>query len=116
MQEGTVLLLLDSHSLSVKSGVGSMKTLVVDEPRTDEYLKQGLGEVGVAVDVCYDGSDGLPRALTDAYDLIILEVPLPGIDGGHARPRPGARPTPAVSLHGNCRTAVRRYARPRCPS
>lgn len=59
-----------------------MKILVVeDEPKTGDYLKQGLGEAGFVVDLARDGVDGLHLALTDAYDLAILDVMLPGIDG-----------------------------------
>ena len=59
-----------------------MKILVVeDEPKTGDYLKQGLGEAGFIVDLARDGLDGLHLALTEAYDLAILDVMLPGIDG-----------------------------------
>lgn len=59
-----------------------MKILVVeDEPKTGDYLKQGLGEAGFVVDLARDGLDGLHLALTEAYDLAILDVMLPGVDG-----------------------------------
>lgn len=59
-----------------------MKILVVeDEPKTGDYLKQGLCEAGFVVDLARDGLDGLHLALTEAYDLAILDVMLPGIDG-----------------------------------
>lgn len=59
-----------------------MKILVVeDEPKTGDYLKQGLSEAGFVVDLARDGHDGLHQALMDAYDLAILDVMLPGIDG-----------------------------------
>ena len=59
-----------------------MKILVVeDEPKTGDYLKQGLGEAGFVVDLARDGLDGLHLALTEAYDLAILDVMLPGLDG-----------------------------------
>ena len=59
-----------------------MKILVVeDEPKTGNYLKQGLLEAGFGVDLARDGDDGLHYALTDAYDLVVLDVMLPGIDG-----------------------------------
>ncbi|PWF41534.1 heavy metal response regulator transcription factor [Massilia glaciei] len=59
-----------------------MKILIVeDETKTGDYLKQGLVEAGFVVDLVRDGNEGLHRALTDAYDLMILDVMLPGIDG-----------------------------------
>jgi two-component system copper resistance phosphate regulon response regulator CusR len=59
-----------------------MKILVVeDEPKIGDYLRQGLVEAGFIVDLTRDGPDGLHLALTEAYDLAILDVMLPGIDG-----------------------------------
>jgi len=59
-----------------------MKILIVeDELKTGSYLKQGLAEAGFGVDLVQDGDDGLHYALTNAYDLVILDVMLPGIDG-----------------------------------
>ena len=59
-----------------------MKILVVeDEPKTGNYLKQGLTEAGFVIDLARDGVDGLHLALTDSYDLAVLDVMLPGIDG-----------------------------------
>ena len=59
-----------------------MKILVVeDAPKTGNYLKQGLLEAGFVVDLARNGEDGLHDALTVDYDLVILDVMLPGIDG-----------------------------------
>jgi two-component system copper resistance phosphate regulon response regulator CusR len=59
-----------------------MRILIVeDEPKIGDYLRQGLTEVGFVVDLARDGLDGLHLALTEAYDLAILDVMLPGIDG-----------------------------------
>ncbi len=59
-----------------------MKILVVeDEPKTGDYLKQGLVEAGFVVDLVRNGTDGLHLALTEGYDLAILDVMLPGLDG-----------------------------------
>jgi two-component system copper resistance phosphate regulon response regulator CusR len=59
-----------------------MRILIVeDEPKIGDYLRQGLTEVGFVVDLVRDGLDGLHLALTEAYDLAILDVMLPGIDG-----------------------------------
>ena len=59
-----------------------MKILVVeDEAKTGSYLKQGLVEAGFVVDLAVNGLDGLHLASTESYELAILDVMLPGIDG-----------------------------------
>lgn len=59
-----------------------MKILVVeDELKTGSYIQQGLVEGGFVVDLERDGTNGLHYALTEAYDLIILDVMLPGLSG-----------------------------------
>jgi two-component system copper resistance phosphate regulon response regulator CusR len=59
-----------------------MKILIVeDEKKTAAYLRKGLAENGFVVDVAHDGAEGLRRARADAYDLIVLDVMLPGRDG-----------------------------------
>ncbi|MGE0071722.1 MAG: heavy metal response regulator transcription factor [Thiomonas sp.] len=59
-----------------------MRILIVeDETKTAAYLKRGLGENGFIADVAADGTDGLHLALTQAYDLVILDAMLPGRDG-----------------------------------
>lgn len=60
----------------------SVRLLVIeDDARTGEYLKKGLAESGYSVDWVRDGADGLHLALENAYDLIVLDVMLPGMDG-----------------------------------
>jgi two-component system copper resistance phosphate regulon response regulator CusR len=59
-----------------------MRLLVVeDESKTVAYLKKGLEESGFVVDTARSGVDGLHLALTGDYDLLVLDVMLPGIDG-----------------------------------
>jgi two-component system copper resistance phosphate regulon response regulator CusR len=59
-----------------------MKILVVeDERKTAAYLKRGLEENGFVVDIAESGEDGCHLAETRRYDLIILDVLLPGRDG-----------------------------------
>ncbi|MFN3415615.1 MAG: heavy metal response regulator transcription factor [Caldimonas sp.] len=59
-----------------------MKILIVeDEPKTGDYLRQGLREAGFTVDLATDGADGLHLALAGDPDLVILDVMLPGLDG-----------------------------------
>lgn len=59
-----------------------MRILIVeDEQKTGEYLRQGLAEAGFVVDLVRDGLDGKHLALTEDYDLVVLDVMLPGLDG-----------------------------------
>lgn len=59
-----------------------MKILVVeDEKKVANFVKKGLLEEGYTVDVVYNGRDGLNFATDQSYDLIILDIYLPGIDG-----------------------------------
>ncbi|WP_417276773.1 heavy metal response regulator transcription factor [Castellaniella sp.] len=61
-----------------------MKLLLVeDEVKTGEYVRQGLAESGFIVDLVRTGLDGHHLALTGSYDLIILDVMLPDVDGWH---------------------------------
>ena len=59
-----------------------MKILIVeDELKTGDYLRQGLTEAGFTVDLTRDGADGLHQAISEDYDLMILDVMLPKLNG-----------------------------------
>ncbi len=59
-----------------------MKILVIeDEVKTGRFLRTGLSEVGFVVDVARDGEDGLNLALEMEFDLIVLDLMLPALDG-----------------------------------
>lgn len=59
-----------------------MKLLVAeDEPKTGTYLQQGLSEAGFTVDRVLTGTDAVQRMLSETYDLLILDVMMPGLDG-----------------------------------
>lgn len=59
-----------------------MRILIVeDEPKTGEYLRQGLSEAGFTVDLAQNGTDGLYSAEHSDYELLILDVMLPGLSG-----------------------------------
>lgn len=59
-----------------------MRVLVIeDEAKTAKFLKKGLGEAGFVVDVAHNGMEGLELAQDVEFDLIILDVMLPGLDG-----------------------------------
>lgn len=59
-----------------------MRLLIVeDEKRLATALAKGLTAEGYAVDVVHDGLEGLHRAGTVAYDLVVLDIMLPGMNG-----------------------------------
>ena len=59
-----------------------MRILVVeDEKRLAQNLQELLRREGYTVDVSYDGVSGLDNALSEIYDLLVLDVMLPGLDG-----------------------------------
>jgi two-component system copper resistance phosphate regulon response regulator CusR len=61
-----------------------MKLLIVDaESKIADLVRQCLTEAGFLVDVCRNGPDGNRRAMSEPYDLIILDVMLSDIDGWH---------------------------------
>lgn len=59
-----------------------MKILIVeDETKIGDYLKQGLTEAGFVIDLARNGLNGHHLSMTESYDLIILDVMLPDVDG-----------------------------------
>jgi two-component system, OmpR family, copper resistance phosphate regulon response regulator CusR len=59
-----------------------MKILLVeDEPKVAAFIKKGLEEQSYDVDLAYDGTFGVKMALQNEYDLILLDVILPHING-----------------------------------
>lgn len=59
-----------------------MRILIIeDETKTAKFLKKGLSESGFGVDVSGDGLDGLHLALEMDFDLVILDVMIPTLDG-----------------------------------
>ena len=59
-----------------------MRVLVIeDESKLADYVKRGLSEAGYTVDVARDGIEGRYLALEGDYQLVVLDIMLPGIDG-----------------------------------
>lgn len=59
-----------------------MRILIVeDETKLAHYLQKGLSEAGFGVETCAEGGAGLERALAGEFDLLVLDVMLPGLDG-----------------------------------
>lgn len=78
-----------------------MRILVIeDEEKIAGFLREGLQEEGFAVDVSSDGEDGFFLATTNDYDLIILDLMIPRIDGETLcrQLRGNGRLTPVIML------------------
>jgi two-component system, OmpR family, response regulator len=55
--------------------------LIDDEPRIVNFVRRGLQAEGLDVESAFDGEGGLELALTGSYDLVILDLVMPGLDG-----------------------------------
>jgi two-component system copper resistance phosphate regulon response regulator CusR len=78
-----------------------MRLLVIeDEVKLAQYLHKGLSENGHVVDVAHDGIEGRRLATGGDYDLVLLDVMLPGVDGFGvlAAMRQQGRKTPVLML------------------
>jgi two-component system OmpR family response regulator len=85
-----------------------MRLLVVeDEPALAATLQKALPEAGFSVDVVADGREALWQAEAARYDLIVLDLMLPAVDGWEvvARLRAGGNPTPVLVLTARDATA-----------
>jgi two-component system OmpR family response regulator len=59
-----------------------VRVLVVeDDKQTAQFVRTGLTEAGHTVDVIADGKDGIARAMSEDYDVVILDRMLPGLNG-----------------------------------
>jgi|SRR6185312_5279044 len=59
-----------------------MRILVIeDEKRVADLVRRDLEDQGYSVELCFDGSEGKSLALKNDYDVIIMDIVLPGIDG-----------------------------------
>ena len=89
-----------------------MKILVVeDEAKTAGFLRKGLSEAGFVVDVARDGEDGLNLALEMEFDLIVLDVMLPVLDGWQVLSRLRQRNRQTLVLILTARDAVHERVR-----
>jgi two-component system copper resistance phosphate regulon response regulator CusR len=77
-----------------------VKILIVeDEPKTVDYLYRGLSEHGCTVDIARNGIDGRHLALQNNYDVVVLDVMLPGLDGFNVlRELRANKQTPVIML------------------
>lgn len=75
--------LVSSHRLLMSTGdTATVRILVVEDNKTlADAVQRGLGGEGFDVDVVHDGLDGLWRAEEFSYDVIVLDIMLPGMNG-----------------------------------
>lgn len=84
-----------------------MRILIVeDDPRSREFLVKGLTESGYVADSAADGEDGLFQAIEHDYDLVVLDVMLPAMDGWRVLERLRARERQMPVLFLTARDAV----------
>jgi len=89
-----------------------MKILVIeDELKTAKFLRKGLGEAGYIVDVVAQGLEGLHLAQEVDFDLIILDVMLPALDGWQVLTRMRASGSKALVLMLTAKDAVHERVR-----
>src|SRR5918992_1604731 len=94
----------------------AMRLLVIeDEAKLAAYLHKGLSENGYVVDVAATGIDGRHMALEGSYDLYLLDVMLPGVDGFGVLKSIRARGnTPVLMLTARARGSSSRRRSSRC--
>jgi len=80
--------------------------LVEDEPKVAGFVRRGLVAERYAVDIATDGKEGLELAAAFPYDLIVLDLMLPGIDGREVLQRIRRRDTCVPVLVLTARDAI----------
>ncbi len=78
-----------------------MRILVIeDELKVGSFIRRALEEESAAVDLCTDGAEGLEWALSSSYDVIVLDLMLPGLPGLEIlkQIRQAGLPTPVLIL------------------
>src|SRR5271165_5612386 len=85
--------------------------LAEDEPKVAQHLRQGLTAEGYAVDTASDGDDALWQAENNPYDLLLLDVMMPGKDGftvvRHLRRKQILVPVIFITARGEVKDRVR---------
>ncbi len=77
--------------------------LIDDEVETNTYLQRGLQQLGFVVDTARSGVYGLHLALSHDYDLLVLDVALPGLDGlSVLKALRATKTTPVLLLSARC--------------
>ena len=78
----TSLLYNNCCKIFVKDGEEILRLFIVeDEKEICDTVAKSLYDAGYEVDTCYDGEEALAGILTENYDLVVLDLNLPGMDG-----------------------------------
>jgi DNA-binding response OmpR family regulator len=72
---------MNTRAINGPVASGRRILLVDDEQRILNFVSRGLRREGFLVDVASDGTEGLRLALSQPYDLVILDLLMPGVDG-----------------------------------
>src|SRR2546423_12369994 len=64
-----------------RTQTGPRILVIDDEPRILNFVRRGLRGEGFVVEVADDGAAGLRRAVAEPFDLVILDLLMPGLDG-----------------------------------
>ena len=70
-----------AHGIDAEPGRAGSILLIDDEPRIVNFVRRGLEAEGLQVDTAGDGEEGLRLALSRSYDLVILDLVMPHLDG-----------------------------------
>src|SRR3954467_1063869 len=82
MRRRSQAILSTSRNTLLDREVAAMRVLVVeDEGRLAETGRRGLSAEGFVVDVVHDGNEGLFNAQVNGYDVVVLDIMLPGLNG-----------------------------------
>ena len=89
---------MQARSDAAGEWVTSRILVVDDDVELCELVQQYLGSQGFHVDAVHDGSTGVTESLSNSYDLVILDVMLPGIRGFEALRQIRAKSTVPVGM------------------
>lgn len=107
--------MMTPSGLALRSGVALRVLLVDDNEDSCDLFELALGAEGHHVDCCYDGVTGLERLVTGGYDVAVIDIGLPGLDGfdlaRRARAALGERTPRLVAMTGYSRESDREASR-----
>ena len=72
--------------------------IIEDEEQLCRSVAEGLRIDGYETDICFDGDEGLCLCMTENYDLILLDVMLPGLDGFQVMQKIAYRRIPVIFM------------------